>query len=306
MLQIGRPERGVGIGGVAQQGAQLLLRAGPLVQTPGDGGGDADLGAMRIAREVDWIEHGVDGVARQVPQRGGPNQGEEEIGSRLHAVPAERIAEGAAAMRQALRRRNIDQAAQADGGVEQEPRAGLERRLRPQLKSIVHHHARLGQIDQNMMQSLADRTWGDQAVDHRQRTDYHPIHRHLHGEAFAVQLLEGIAMKSAADIMRRRRVGRGRRREAQNQAGDDHLSEHSRLLARPCLVRVASRPQPKPGLGSRRSHTRRAYESSLPVTATSFPDRGEPPKKLLCQRETKGPAPQAWESEGYGCARRSR
>jgi hypothetical protein len=93
VLEIGRTERGVRVGGVAEQGAQITLGTGPLIEAPGDRHRDAHLLAERILGEVERVDGGVDKIAKQIPHGGGSDQRQEEIGTRLHAIATQGVAE---------------------------------------------------------------------------------------------------------------------------------------------------------------------------------------------------------------------
>jgi len=115
MLEIGRTQRGVGVGGVAEQGAQVVLRTGPLVEATGDRRGDACLLAVAILGEMERVDGRVHEIAEQISDGRGADQGKEQIGAGPYPIAPQGVAEGARMMWQARLAGDVDHAAQARG-----------------------------------------------------------------------------------------------------------------------------------------------------------------------------------------------
>jgi hypothetical protein len=147
---------------------------------------------------VDRIDRRVDAVAEQVPHRRGPDQGDEQIGTWPHAIAAEGVAERAQVMGNADARRRVEQAADAQRGVDHEAGRRPGGARRPQLKHVVDHHHRLAEVDQEVMHALADLTRGQGAIDRRKRTDDEAVEGLLQGEAGPVDRLERVIGSPAA------------------------------------------------------------------------------------------------------------
>jgi len=117
MLEIGRAQGGVGIGLAAEQRAQIRVRPHALVDASGHGDIEGRRVPMRVANEVERIEHGVDAVAEQVADRGRPHERQEKIRARPGPVARQRIAERAVPVRHAAAAGHVDQAAKPEGRI---------------------------------------------------------------------------------------------------------------------------------------------------------------------------------------------
>jgi hypothetical protein len=166
---------------------------------------------MRIPDVVEWIDHRIDAVAEQVSERGGTDHRNEQIGPGPDAVMAKRVAERAAVVRQARGAGHIDHAPQPRRRIDHEPDRRLRGAFRAKLQQVIDHHRRLGEVDHDVVDRLADRPGGELLVDEAQRPDDIAIQRLLDSESLSVELLERIAG----------RMGQGRR-GGQNRDGRRH------------------------------------------------------------------------------------
>jgi hypothetical protein len=198
-----------------------------LVETADHGHPDADVLTIVVSREVDRIDRRVDGVAEQVPHARGPDQREKEIGSRADAIAAQRIAERAEMMRHADTRRRVQQPADAERGVDHEAGRRLCGARRPHLEHVVDHHYRLGKIDQEVVDALADLARGQGVIERRQGPDHKPVEGVLQGESGAVERLERIVDAPAAPWR-----GVAGSRDQQQADGDDPCAQGGSWFAR--------------------------------------------------------------------------
>jgi hypothetical protein len=225
VLQIGRAQRGVGVGGVAEQGAKIVLRAGPLVETAGDGDGDADLPSVGILGEVQGVDGRVHEVADQVPDRRGADKGNEQIGTWADVVAPHGVAERAWPIWQAGLAGDVDHAPQADGRIDHEPYAGRARARGTELEHVIDDHHRLGQVDQNVVDRLADRSGREHPVDPSGGTDQIAVNHFLDSEALAIESLERIAGGGGGRLTDAK--GADRERHAGGKAPCAHGSLHN-------------------------------------------------------------------------------
>jgi len=88
---------------------------------------------------------------------------------------------------------DVDHAAETRGRIDHEPDTGRARARRAELEHVVYDHHRLGQIDQDVVDRLADRSGREHSVDSPRGSDQVTVKRLLDGEALAVESLERIA-----------------------------------------------------------------------------------------------------------------
>ncbi|MGA2951357.1 MAG: hypothetical protein ABSD80_03890 [Caulobacteraceae bacterium] len=121
MLQVGRAQGGVRVGGIGEQGAHIAHRVRPLIETSNDGQANGNGRAVRIANEVEGVRHRVDAIAEEVAEGGRSEHRNEQIGSRPGAIVTERVAKRTQMMRQAGGAGDIDHAAEPHRRIDHEP-----------------------------------------------------------------------------------------------------------------------------------------------------------------------------------------
>jgi hypothetical protein len=172
---------------------------------------------------VEWIDCSIDPIAEQVPEIRRADHRDEQVGSWLHAIVAERVAERARVVRNAGGAGDVDHAAKAHRRVDHEPDRGLRGSLRAKLQQVVDHHRRLGEVDHDVVDGLADRSRGQLLINKADRSDHVAIKARLDREALAVELLERVARR-----VRQRRRG-GHDGEGRRHAGGEMLATHRSL-----------------------------------------------------------------------------
>ena len=221
VLEICGPQGGVGIGGRAEKRAQVRLGMNPLVQAAADADRHAHLLPIGVLDEVQRIDCRVDDVAEQIAHRGRPNQGNDQVGAWTNTIPAERIAKGTRAVRQASRAGHVDHPAKTHGGVHHQPDRRSARAGRSQLQHVIDDDHRLAQIDENVVKGLSDRAWRQGVKNDADEAQTVASERHLEGEAAAIEVLEGVV--HLAGDTRGGVTGTGGARERENQAGNHQL-----------------------------------------------------------------------------------
>jgi hypothetical protein len=169
---------------------------------------------MRVLHEVQGVDRIVDDVAEQVADSGWPDYRDEEIRARTDAIAAQRVAERAQVMRQAGGASDVDHPANADRGIGDETDRRRARPRGPQLQHVVDEHHRLAEVDEHIVDGLADRPWRERSKKDANDSQPAPGEGLLDGEPVPVETLERI-------VGRRGCVGDGPE-QAQQQAGGGH------------------------------------------------------------------------------------
>lgn len=228
-LQIGRPQGGVGIGGVAEQGLQVRVGLGPGVEPPDDGhpGGEIDIGG--VTHPGHRIADGVHTGRKQIAQIRRSKNGEENVRPRPDAIAPQRIAKAVGMVGNAQFRRNVDGADDPDRRIHRQAKHRFERRERPDLQKIVQDHHRLFEIGGDVVDALADEA-GRQAVRQESHgADDLAIEPSVDDIVLAVEMLPWIRIGPA------RQHGRRHDAAGQDAEQDDgqECSTHAGLLGRP-------------------------------------------------------------------------
>jgi hypothetical protein len=216
-LQEGGSQGGVRIGRVGQQHTQISLGLDPLIEPPGGRDGDAHPPAVAVLGEVNRIDHRIHDIAEQVPERGRTDHGNEEVGTRPDAIVTQGVAEGTQVMGLPHFGRDVDHAAEAQRGVVGETHGRQAGAAGPELEHVVDHYARLAEIDQYMVDGVADRPRRKLAIDKSEGADGVFVEGLLNGEALAVEPLERIVGRAGG----RRGEARTGERDERQRSGDD-------------------------------------------------------------------------------------
>jgi hypothetical protein len=118
---------------------------------------------------------------------------------------------------------HIDHPRQAYGGIDDEAHAGRSRPRRAQLQHVVDHHHRLGEVDQDVMDRLADWARREHAVEAPGGPDEIAIQDLLDRKALAIDSLERIARGGGLG------VADGKGADRQRHAGGEAPCAHGRL-----------------------------------------------------------------------------
>lgn len=147
---------------------------------------------MRILHEVQRIEHIVDDVAEQVAHGGRPDQGNEKIGPRFDAIAAQGVAERTEMVRQAGGPGDINHPGDADSRVGDKTHRRRAGPGRSKLQHIVYEHHRLAEIDEDVVDGLADRPRSQGVIEEADDSQPPPGQGLLDGEAATVEAFERI------------------------------------------------------------------------------------------------------------------
>ncbi len=146
------------------------------------------------------IEDGVYDVSEQVAHGGWPDDGYEEVRSRTHAVAGQRIAKRTRTVRQSRLAGHVDHAGDTHRRIGHESDRRRASAGGAQLEHVIEDHDRFTEIDQDVVNGLADGPGREGAIDDAKDSYPSPRQGHLDGEASAVEPLERI-------VWRRRRRG---------------------------------------------------------------------------------------------------
>lgn len=149
---------------------------------------------------MERIDHGVHNVSEQVAHGGWPDDGYEEVGSRTHAVAAQRIAKRTRTVGQSRLAGHVDHAGDTHRRIGHEPDRRRASAGGAQLEHVIEDDDRFTEIDQDVVNGLADGPGRQGAIDDAKDSYPSPRQGHLDGEASAVDPLERI-------VWRRRRGG---------------------------------------------------------------------------------------------------
>jgi hypothetical protein len=187
-----------------------------LIEAANDADREAHLLAIGIDGEVERIDHGVHDVSEQVAHGGRPDNGYEEVGSRTHAVAAQGVAKRTRTMGQSGLARHVDHARDTHRRIHHEPSRGRPGAGGAQLEHVIENDDRLTEIDQDVVNGLADGPGRQGAIDDAKDSQPLACQRLLDGEAPAVNPLEWIVWR------RRRRgmTGVGDRNRRHRHGGD--------------------------------------------------------------------------------------
>ncbi|HEY2482938.1 MAG TPA: hypothetical protein VGI30_12195 [Caulobacteraceae bacterium] len=161
------------------------------------------------------IDHRVDDVAEQVTDGGGSDHRNEQVGARPHAIAAQSVAERAEMVRQAGGAGHIDHPTDANRRVGHETHRRRPGPSRPKLQHIVYDHHRFAEVDEDMVDGLADRPRREGAIEHPDDPQPVPHEGHLNGEPATIEAFERI-------VHRRSSMGRASgAKQGQGRTGGD-------------------------------------------------------------------------------------
>ncbi len=164
-----------------------------------------------------------------------------DIGARRHSPDKHRLAEIAGLFRQSALRGDVEQAAEAEGGVEEDAadrnRGGVE----APLKDIVAEDARLFQVGVQILQPVPNRP-GHRLDDRRRRVE----HDLIQVKDAAIELLVGIVDRQR-HVVRRSRTSANKPRQAQSaQPSDPAFNATHALTILSTLARGAKITRARP------------------------------------------------------------
>ncbi|HEY7900328.1 MAG TPA: hypothetical protein VIC25_03995 [Caulobacteraceae bacterium] len=191
-----------------------------MVEPAGDRQGDADLGSIPVANEVDWIDGRIDHIAEQVADARRSDEGNEEIRAWPHSISAQCIAERAWMMAPAGAGRHVDHAGQTDGGVHHKARRGPAGARRPDLQHVVYRHLGFGEVGQDIVDGVPDRAGRQLVVDPGDGADEIAVEDLLDRKAAAIDVFKRIARRMGSGVRRGRRRYQRQRQRSPPRSGD--------------------------------------------------------------------------------------
>jgi hypothetical protein len=124
---------------------------------------------------------------------------------------------------------DVEGSQEPHGRIDRQADRRQRRRARTRLQQIVDHHLRLGEIDQEVAQGVADRAGRQAAGESRQGPDQLAVQHLVHREGAAVAALPRIAGRVAGRRLRRARQGAGGLQQKQGQCRGRKESAHQNL-----------------------------------------------------------------------------
>ena len=152
MLKPDRPQGRIWVNGTAEQYAQFAIRLGAQVEAGDRSAGNLKAPIAERLADRKRQDGSTQRPTEDVPQGGGTDQRQKDIGTRTNAIIGQRIAKTVVAVRkfEFLRLGDIEKAADAQSGIEREPRQRLGRLAELELEQIVQEYDRLGQVTEKV------------------------------------------------------------------------------------------------------------------------------------------------------------
>ena len=139
-------------------------------------------------------EIAVDGDFPEIPRAGRAEQWQHQIRPVGNAPVGQGDAEIVLLEWQADTAGRIKEAAEADGQVDQEAPAGLQRALGPALQEVIAHRDRHAKIGEEVADRAAHRVIGDLAVADRDRPDHRLVQGPVEGIGLAIEFFPWIVV----------------------------------------------------------------------------------------------------------------
>jgi len=211
-LQIGRPQSGVRIRGVGQQGLQILVCLGAFVQTADDADTRGDDCLVRIPEPRHRRARRIHAGAEQIARIARAEQRQIKIGSRTNAVTPQRIAKTVGVVRHMQFDGDIDRAEDPERRIRRQPKYRLESRHGSYLQEVIENDHRLFQVGGDVVNSAPDDALRGPVNQEGQGTNDMAIEPGVDGVVAPIEALPRIA------------IGHGRRRTS--GIGPDNQHDH--------------------------------------------------------------------------------